>query len=336
MKRYSDEKKKQSLNGKSVLVIGGTGTLGTVLVNRLLTRHSPKRVVVMSRDESKQHQMRQECPDPRLEYRIGDIADYQSVVGAVRGIDVIINTSALKQIPVAEQFPGEAMKTNTVGVANLIRCIQELQVPIETVIGISTDKACLPMSAYGMTKALMERLLIAANKECPKTRFVIMRSGNLLASRGSVIPLWKKSIENGGEVAVTDKRMARLFLTVEQMADAVLAVYQSAEPGEIWVPKMPSCRMLDIAKIMIGNRQNKIKYIGIRLGERLHEPIISKEELVHTYETDGYYVIHPLLLKPFTKKAVGNLWLLEYSSENVTLTGDGIRVLLEKEGLMPE
>lgn len=328
--------KQRSLDKKSVLVIGGTGTLGKALVVRLLTDHHPKKVVILSRDESKQHQMKTECTDKRLDYRIGDIADYQSVVGALQGIDVVINTSALKQIPVAEQFPSEAMKTNTIGVANIIRCIQEQQLPIETVIGISTDKACLPMCAYGMTKALMEKLLVAANQDCPKTRFVLMRSGNLLASRGSVLPLWKKSIENGQSISITDKKMTRLFITLDQMVDAVLAVYQSADPGEIYVPKLPAMRILDIANTMIGTRNIKIDYIGMRLGERLHEPLISKEELVHTYESNGYYIIHPMLLRPFTKKPVRTHWLMEYTSENVTLTGDQLKLLLDKEGLIPE
>jgi FlaA1/EpsC-like NDP-sugar epimerase len=324
-----------SCSGKSVLVIGGTGTLGKALVIRLLKDHTPKKVVVLSRDEDKQHQMKQEITDNRIEFRIGDIANYQSVVGALQGIDIVINTSALKHIPIAEQFPIEATNTNVLGVANIIRCIQEQQLPIETVIGISTDKACLPMCAYGMTKGLMEKLIVAANQDCPRTRFILMRSGNVLASRGSILPIFKDRIQKGLDISITDKRMTRLFITLDQMVDAVLDAEQDALPGEIYVPKLPSIRMIDIAHTMIDGRKITRKYIGIRPGERLHEPIISKEEMAHTYDKGKYYVIHPLLLRPFTKKAVVIPGETEYSSAKVTLEGDAIKKLLEKEGLMP-
>jgi UDP-glucose 4-epimerase len=181
----------------------------------------------------------------------------------------------------------------------------------------------------------MEKLMIAANLECPGTRFILMRSGNLLASRGSILPVFKERIQNGQDISITDKRMTRLFITLDQMVDAVLAVYHSAKPGEIYVPKLPSMRILDIANTMIGTRNIKINYIGIRLGERLHEPLISKEELLHTYEKEKYYIINPLLLRPFTKKAAIIFGETEYSSENVTLTGKGILTLLDKAGLIP-
>ena len=228
----------------------------------------------------------------------------------------------------------EAMRTNVLGAANIIRCIQEQNFPVETVIGISTDKACNPNSAYGLSKAMMEKLMIAANNDCPDTRFVLMRSGNLLASRGSILPIFKERIQQGKEISITDKRMTRLFITLDQMVDTVMETYRSALPGEIFVPKMPSCRILDIAKTMIGKKDIKINYIGMRPGERLSEPIISKEELLHTYSSGEYYVIHPMLLGAFTKVPVQDR-ITEYSSDMVTLSGDGLKVLLEQEGLIP-
>jgi UDP-glucose 4-epimerase len=228
----------------------------------------------------------------------------------------------------------EALRTNTLGVANIIRCIQEHNIPVETVIGISTDKACLPNCAYGISKAMMEKLMIAANNDCHGTRFVLMRSGNLLASRGSVLPFFKEQIQKGKDITITDKRMTRLFITLDQMVDAVLETHRSAKPGEIFVPKMPSCRILDIAKTMIGKKEIKINYIGMRPGERLSEPIISQEELVHTYSSGEYYIIHPMLLGAFTKIPTQDR-TTEYSSDMVTLSGEGLKVLLEREGLIP-
>lgn len=321
---------KQTLDGKTVLVIGGTGTLGQALVSRILKDHNPKKIIVFSRDEYKQSQMKLQFPK-KVEFRIGDISDYSSVVGALGGVDVIINTSALKHVPIAEQYPIEAIKTNTLGPENIIRAIREHMFMVETVIGISTDKACLPMCAYGMSKALMERLLIAANQES-STRFILVRFGNILASRGSILPIWQENIRNGKEISITDKRMTRLFITLEGAVDTVLEAYRSAHPGEIYVPKIPAMRILDIAETMIGTKPITITYIGIRPGERLHEPMISKEEMEHTYSVEGYFIIHPLLLKPFTMKP---LWATEYSSEKITLSGLGIKVLLEKAGIMP-
>lgn len=324
---------KHTLDGKTVLIIGGTGTLGKALVSQLLTKASLKKIIVFSRDEYKQHQMKLEYGDIQIEFRIGDISDYPSVVKALVGVDVVINTSALKQVPVAEQYPMEAIKTNTLGPENIVRAIREQKLPIETVIGISTDKACQPMCAYGMSKALMERVLIAANQQS-STRFIMVRFGNFLASRGSILPIWQENIRIGKEILITDKRMTRLFITLDQAVTTVLEAYKSAEPGEIYVPKIPAIRILDIAKTMIGTKDITIKYIGMRPGERIHEPMISKEELEHTYSVDEYYIIHPLLLRPFTKKISHN-WISEYSSEKVTLTGAGIKELLEKRGLMP-
>lgn len=226
------------LDNKRVLITGGTGSLGKVLVRRILSGQlgSPQSVIVFSRDEAKQHEMRMDYLNHRaatdeviyhnfertLQFKIGDVRDFHSVAQALRSVDIVFNAAALKQVPACEYFPFEAVKTNIEGAENIVRAITELELAVESVVAISTDKACKPTNVMGMTKAIQERIFLAANISCPKTRFIAVRYGNVLASRGSVVPLFIDQIAAGGPVTLTDKNMTRFLLTLDQAVDTVL------------------------------------------------------------------------------------------------------------------
>jgi FlaA1/EpsC-like NDP-sugar epimerase len=332
------------LAGKRILITGGTGTLGRALVRRLLKGElgRPAKVTVFSRDEAKQHSMRlayknrgaatdeiiyQNAQD-LLAFRIGDVRDDASMFMAVRDTDVIFNAAALKQVPTCELFPFEAVQTNVMGPENIVRAIAHSGARVEIVVGISTDKACKPINVMGMTKALQERIFIQANLRCPNTRFVCVRYGNVIASRGSVVPLFLEQIRHGGPVTVTLREMTRFLLSVDRAVDTVFAAVKSARPGETYVPKVKSTRVVDLAKVLIGGRDIPIVYIGIRPGEKIHEVLVSEEEAFRTIERDGYYVIQPLLAE-LQGEAVGEAGLKgEYSSAETVLGEDDLRLVL--------
>jgi UDP-glucose 4-epimerase len=334
----------RSLEGRRILVTGGTGSLGNAVVRRLLTGEMgrPARITVFSRDEAKQHHMRlsylnrQAATDEiiyrnfeeLLSFRIGDVRDYSSVLQAVREADIVIHAAALKQVPTCEYFPFQAVQTNIVGPHNVVRALRENSAPVKLVVGISTDKACKPINVMGMTKALQERLLIEANMDCPKTRFVCVRYGNVIASRGSVVPLFLDQIANGGPVTITMKEMTRFLLSLDRAVDAVFAAVGGALPGETYVPKVPAARIVDLAQVLINGRDTPIVYTGIRPGEKLHEIMVSEEECYRTIERDGYYVICPVLPELRTQTLAQPALTGEYSSATVTLDQDGLRDLL--------
>src|SRR5918993_1375178 len=235
--------------GRRILITGGTGSLGKVLIRRLLAGEMglPAKVIVFSRDEAKQHFMRVEyqndSPAPTdeiiyhnferlLEFRIGDVREFSSLAAALRDADFVINASALKQVPTCEYFPFEAVRTNIGGAENIVRAIQEHRIPIDTVVGVSTDKACKPVNTMGMTKAIQERIFIQANMRCPGTRFVCVRYGNVLASRGSVIPLFHEQIRRGGPVTITTMEMTRFLLSLDDAVDTIFAAVSSGHPGD--------------------------------------------------------------------------------------------------------
>jgi len=300
-----------SFRGKRILVTGGTGSLGQVLVRRLLsgTVGKPAKVIVFSRDEAKQHEMRlaymhrQSATDEAiyrsfhelLTFRIGDVRDLGSLARVVQDVDIIFNAAALKQVPTCEYFPFEAVQTNIVGAQNIVRAIRETSAPVQLVIGISTDKACKPINVMGMTKALQERIFVEANIECPQTRFACVRYGNVILSRGSVIPLFLEQIRRGGPVTLTLPEMTRFVLTVDHAVDAVIATARTALAGETYIPILPSARIVDVAKALMNGREVPVEFTGIRPGEKIHEVMISEEERFRTVERDGYYVIRPLL-----------------------------------------
>ncbi|MCB0983372.1 MAG: polysaccharide biosynthesis protein, partial [Ilumatobacter sp.] len=283
--------------GKRVLVTGATGSLGKRLVRHLLAGAAgrPQEVIAFSRDEAKQHTMRLDLErrgteeddavhDHRdlVRFHLGDIGDYDAVCKVVRRADVIVNAAAMKQVPTCEFFPSEAVRTNILGPEQLVRAIRRHDYPVEVVVGISTDKACKPVNVMGMTKALQERLLVQANLEAPGTRFVIARYGNVIGSRGSVIPLFLDQIENGGPVTVTAPEMTRFMMTLDQAVQTVVDAAASARPGETYVPSVPSAFVTDIAAALIGQRPIDTTFTGIRPGEKVHEILVAEEERPRT------------------------------------------------------
>jgi UDP-glucose 4-epimerase len=274
------------LTNKTVAITGGTGSLGKTLVRRLLTGElgEPAKIIVFSRDEAKQHTMRLLFQKRTvatdeiiyrnfqrlLEFRIGDVRDYASVCSLLQGVDVLFNTAALKQVPACEYFPFEAVQTNICGPQNIVRAIRELRLPIQTVVGISTDKACKPVNVMGMTKALQERVFLRANLDCPGTRFICVRYGNVLASRGSVIPFFHEQIRMGGPVTITTTDMTRFLLSLDDAVSTILAALRTGQRGELYIPRVPSARVVDIAAVLIGNQKIETKVVGIRPREKIH------------------------------------------------------------------
>ena len=333
------------VDGKRVLVTGGTGSLGQRIVRRLLAGDvgQPAQVIVLSRDEAKQHDMRLKFLGQtaatgdvifqdgrgRLAFRIGDVRDFSTMVDAVRASDIIIHAAALKQVPTCEYFSREAVLTNIIGTDVLVRAVHTAGAHVEVVVGISTDKACKPVNVMGMTKAVMERLFIGANLGNRPTRFVCVRYANVIASRGSVVPLFLDQIARGGPVTITTKEMTRFLLSIDGAADAVFSAIRSARPGEIYVPKAPAARVTDIAHALIDGRDIPVVYIGIRPGEKIHEIMVSEEECPRTFQRDGYFVIAPLLpeLKPeqVDRQALDN----EYSSQEATMTPLDVKEMLK-------
>lgn len=338
------------LANKTILVTGGTGSMGKVLVRRLLTGEmgTPKKIIVMSRDEAKQHAMRVSYLHKQaateevvfnnfnnlLEFRIGDVRDYADVCSAVKGADIVINAAALKQVPSCEYFPEQAVLTNCLGASNIVRAIREHDYSVETVIGISTDKAAKPINVMGMTKAIQERIFTSANVLSPKTRFICVRYGNVLASRGSVIPLFHDQIKHGGPVTITLPNMTRFLLSINQAVDTVFAALKDAKPGETFVPNAPSATMINVAKALIGERDIKIKEVGIRPGEKIHEIMVSEEEANHTVKRGNYYAIQPMLPELKSNATENNALSKEFSSADNVLDYEATVALLKQHGLL--
>ncbi len=338
------------LTGKKVLVTGGTGSLGKVLVRRLLSGEIglPERITVFSRDEAKQHSMRLAFERFRnatdeviyhnyerlLRFQIGDVRDWHSVSTALSNTDVVFNAAALKQVPSCEYFPYEAVQTNITGAENIIRAIRENRLPVETVVGVSTDKACKPVNVMGMTKAVQERLFVRANLDSKGTRYISVRYGNVLASRGSVIPLFHEQIKNGGPVTITTTDMTRFLLSLEQAVDTVFAALQTALPGETYIPRVPSARVTDIAAALVGNEPIEISVTGIRPGEKVHEILVSEEEAYRTVERGDYYAIQPMLPELHQEKDSGTPIGREYSSADDLMSKQEVETLLRTHKLM--
>ena len=338
------------LDGKCVLITGGTGSLGKALTKRILTKElgTPRKIIIFSRDEAKQHAMRMEYQHRRvatdeviyhnfeemLEFRIGDVRDYHSVASAVQGADVIFNAAALKQVPSCEYFPYEAVRTNVEGPENIVRVIRELKVPVETVVGVSTDKACKPVNVMGMTKAIQERIFLSANITCPQTRFVCVRYGNVLASRGSVIPLFHDQIRHGGPVTITTEEMTRFLLSLDHAVDVIFGALSAARRGETFIPKAPAARVLDIARALIGHRPMEIKMVGIRPGEKIHEILISEEECHRSADRGQFYSIRPILPELDVESDLKPAFQGEYSSALNLLSPQETQELLSRHALL--
>lgn len=282
-------------NQKTILITGGTGSFGHVATKTLLEKHNPKKVVVFSRDELKQYEMAQRFPReryPNLRFFIGDVRDYERLLEAMRGVDYVIHAAALKQVPAAEYNPFEAIKTNVLGAQNIIRA--SIAHNVSRVIALSTDKAANPVNLYGASKLCSDKLFIAGNAMAggTETTFSVVRYGNVVGSRGSVIPFFIER-KKEGVLPVTDERMTRFSITLQEGVDFVLKSFERMVGGETFVPKIPSYRILDVAKAIAPDA--KIKIVGIRAGEKLHEVMVPEDEAHMTLEYEDHYVIQPTI-----------------------------------------
>lgn len=281
-------------NDRSILITGGTGSFGKQYVRTLLARYRPRRIVVFSRDELKQFEMQQEFNSPEMRYFIGDVRDGERLSQAMRGIDYVIHAAALKQVPAAEYNPMECIKTNIHGAENVIRAALENEV--EKVIALSTDKAANPINLYGATKLASDKLFVAANNMAGghRTEFSVVRYGNVVGSRGSVVPFFRKLIgEGASHLPITDERMTRFWITLQEGVDFVLTNFDRMYGGEIFVPKIPSLRIVDLARAMAPELPTRI--VGIRPGEKLHEIMCPADDSHLTLEFDDHYVLQPTI-----------------------------------------
>jgi UDP-N-acetylglucosamine 4,6-dehydratase len=277
-------------DGKSVLVTGGTGSFGKKFVETVLAHANPKRLIVLSRDEVKQSEMAQTFRDPRLRFFLGDVRDRDRLHRAFQGVDVVIHAAALKQVPAAEYNPFEVVKTNIIGAQNIIDVA--LDVGVSKVVALSTDKAANPINLYGATKLCADKLFVAANSYAggTGTRFACVRYGNVVGSRGSVIPFFQER-RASGVLPITHPDMTRFWITLEQGVTLVLAATAWMHGGEIFVPKIPSMKVVDLARAVAP--EGRLEMVGIRPGEKLHEVMIPGDESRNTFEYDTHFVIAP-------------------------------------------
>lgn len=292
------------LEGQSILVTGGTGSFGKKFISTVLERYKPKKVIVYSRDELKQYEMQQFLPDDGLipiRYFIGDVRDLPRLTLAMEGVDVVVHAAALKQVPAAEYNPFEFVKTNIIGGQNVIDAAMRNHV--KKVIALSTDKAAAPINLYGATKLTSDKLFIAANnyRGSKNIKFAVVRYGNVMGSRGSVIPHFLKKAKDG-VIPVTDERMTRFNITLQEGVDFVLKSLERMHGGELFVPKIPSYRILDVAEAI--HPGAKIEIIGIRPGEKLHEEMITSTDAMNTVEFDDHFVIMPAIRMPALEEAM--------------------------------
>ena len=281
-------------DGKSILITGGTGSFGRQFVKTMLQRYTPSRVIVYSRDELKQFEMAQHFNAASMRYFLGDVRDKERLCQATRDVDIIIHAAALKQVPAAEYNPMECIKTNINGAENVI--LAAIESNVDKVIALSTDKAANPVSLYGATKLASDKLFVAANNMAGRgrTRFAVVRYGNVVGTRGSVVPFFRQLIDKGvTELPITDTRMTRFWITLQQSVDFVLEDLMRMQGGEIFVPKLPSIRITDLALAMAPSLAHK--HVGIRPGEKLHEVMCPADESHLTLEFDRHFVIRPTI-----------------------------------------
>lgn len=281
-------------NDKSILITGGTGSFGKKYCETIIDRYRPKRLIIFSRDELKQYEMQQTYNDPCMRYFIGDVRDAERLIQATKGVDYIIHAAALKQVPAAEYNPMECIKTNIHGAENTIRAA--LENGVKKVIALSTDKAANPINLYGATKLASDKLFVAANNMAGQqnTLFSVVRYGNVVGSRGSVVPFFQKLIQNGSDhLPITHSEMTRFWITLQQGVDFVLTNFQRMKGGEIFVPKIPSIRITDLATAMAPDLEQRM--IGIRPGEKLHEIMCPSDDSHLTLEFSDHFVLQPTI-----------------------------------------
>lgn len=316
-----------NLNDKSILITGGTGSFGKMAIRKILAQYKPSRLIVFSRDELKQFEMSQEFSEtqyPCLRYFIGDVRDRERVLQAFNGVDIVIHAAAMKQVPASEYNPTECIKTNIAGAENIIHAA--IKNEVEKVIALSTDKAANPINLYGATKLVSDKLMVAANNMAGRhrTRFSVVRYGNVIGSRGSVVPFFNRLIQEGAkELPITDPRMTRFWITLDDGVKFVLDSLARMQGGEIFIPKIPSMRITDLAKALAPHLPTKI--IGIRPGEKLHEVMCPSDDSHLTLEFADHYTIQPSIVfsdtKDFSKNALGERGKavpqgFSYSSDN--------------------
>jgi UDP-N-acetylglucosamine 4,6-dehydratase (inverting) len=283
------------LDNKSILITGGTGSFGKRITKRILAAYMPKRLIIYSRDELKQYEMSKTFSEekyPCLRYFIGDVRDQSRLMRALKGVDIVIHAAALKHVPAAEYNPFEFVKTNVLGAQNIIdACID---CGVEQVVALSTDKASNPINLYGATKLCSDKMFVAGNSYSggSGTKFCVVRYGNVIGSRGSVIPFFLNSRKNG-YLPITDERMTRFLITLDQGIDLVFTALATGQGGEIFVPKIPSMKIVDLAKALAP--ECELRVVGIRPGEKLHECMIGEDDSPYTLEYDKMYIIHPAI-----------------------------------------
>jgi UDP-glucose 4-epimerase len=324
------------LNGKKLLITGGTGSFGNAVLKRFLYS-DVEEIRVFSRDEKKQDDLRLKYRNDKLKFYIGDVRDFQSVVNAVRGVDYIFHAAALKQVPSCEFYPLEAVKTNVLGTENVLEAA--IQSAVSRVICLSTDKAVYPINAMGISKAMMEKVIVAKARTSRETVICGTRYGNVMASRGSVIPLFVNQIRDGKPITITDPAMTRFMMTLDDAVDLVLFVFEHGRPGDIFVQKAPGATIATLAKSLVellGVPQHPINMIGTRHGEKLFEALLSREEMVVAEDLGGYYRVPPDMRdlnygKYFEHGEKRISEATEYTSHNTTrLATDGMKALLMK------
>jgi UDP-N-acetylglucosamine 4,6-dehydratase len=303
------------LNGKNILITGGTGSFGKQFVKTILKRYRPNKIIIYSRDELKQYEMEQRFNDPCMRYFIGDVRDLQRLESAMNGVDYVVHAAALKHVPIAEYNPMECIKTNINGAQNVIDAA--LHCGVSKVIALSTDKAASPINLYGATKLASDKLFVAANniRGGKDIRFAVVRYGNVLGSRGSVVPFFQKLISEGAtELPITDERMTRFWITLQEGVDFVLKNFERMHGGETFIPKIPSMKVVDVARAIAPHLSHKL--VGIRPGEKMHEVMCPRDDSHLTVEFHDHYVIKPSI--QFTETA-------DFSRNNCAEVGEPVQ-----------
>ena len=307
---------------KTLLLTGGTGSFGNAVLRRLMNENW-REIRVFSRDEKKQEDMRVELKNEKVKFYIGDVRNFDSVSDAMRGVDYVFHAAALKQVPSCEFYPIEAVRTNVLGAENVMRAA--IANEVSRCVVLSTDKAVYPINAMGMSKALMEKVMVAQSRVCDPSKTVLCatRYGNVMASRGSVIPLFVKQIETGEPITITDPSMTRFLMTLDESVDLVLYAFSNARPGDIFVQKSPASTVFDLAQALmnLSGKQNEVKIIGTRHGEKLYESLVSREEMARAEDLDRYFRIPAdgrdlNYQKYFSDGTIGIAALDDYTSHN--------------------
>jgi FlaA1/EpsC-like NDP-sugar epimerase len=322
-----------------ILITGGTGSWGQELTRQLLAKYNPKEIRIYARGEIKHVAMKRQFNNPKLKSIIGDVRDRERLTMSCRGVDYVFHMAALKHVPVCEENPDEAVKTNIIGTQNVIFAAVENNV--KKCIDVSTDKAVDPLNLYGVTKACGEKLTIAANQLDTKTVFACVRGGNVMGSNGSVIPLFRKQLETTNVLTITDKRMTRFIFSIEDAIGLVLKAAEDCVGGEVFVMKMPASTITDLAEMMreeLGNKQTRIEFIGIRPGEKIDEVLVSRYEADRVVEDGDFYIILPFLDLPSIRKGYANRKtksIGEFTSRSTRmLDKKALKDLLKKHGFL--